>query len=511
MVPWRRVSAMAVLAASALALFAGNALASYNSYLRPVADYPGDRWTITGAATAWEALDDPVTEEQLPNNADYISNSTTQSGNWGVNIGTVPLVKDTINSSTAWFYLSTSAAVKFEVRVKTNPLGGDTLIANSTQSGVGWHSVSIDLKGSQALLDEIYFRFLSGTTASTRTVSAAFLKLNLEPSPPKLYWGAWMDGDAKLLQEPPEEPGGDAPWDSSTWGQFEEHAGKTVSIVHFGQPAPWNQKFAEEPLNKAYERNALPMMDMGSGEVSLQEIASGTSTWDKELKKWAEAVAQYKKPFFFRWDWEMNLTPNDELTWTKQAAVKPKDFVSAWQQFHKIADAAGATNITWVWCPNISYGTYPSGSTPLSELWPGPEYVDWTCIDGYNYGTNPLQPDKWKSFSEVFAKTYGEVTSLAPTKPLMIGETASTESGGDKAAWITKALTREIPLEFPKIKALVWFNWNIKKGEAGGRLDWPIESSTTAREAFSASIGHTFYSTKLTSEPTPLTRIQPLP
>jgi len=500
----RRIIAATFLFSAFCGLLAVNASASYNTYLRPVADYPGDRWTITGAASAWEALDDPVTEEQTPNTGDYISNSTTQSGNWGVNIDTQPLVGDTVKGATAWFYLSTPAAVKLEVRVKTNPLGGDTLLASGTSSGTGWHSLSIDLKGSQALLDEVYFRFLSGTTSSVRTVSASFMKLNLEPSPPKVYWGAWIDGDVYGSIH-------DAPWDPSIWSTFEEHAGRDVSIVHFGQPAPWKQSFSKEPLNRAYEEQALPLMDMGSGEVSLQEIASGTSSWDTKLKEWSEEVAKYGKPFFFRWNWEMNLMPNNELPWTKQVAAKPKVFVEAWQRFHKIADAAGASNLTWVWCPNTSYGTYPLGSTPLSQLWPGSEYVDWTCIDGYNSGTNPLQPDTWRSFSQVFAKTYGEIVSLAPTKPVMIGETASTEYGGNKAQWITDALTREIPLSFPKIKAFVWFNWNIEKGETGKRLDWQIESSPSAEEAFADGTGHTYYQADWASEPVTGTKIQPLP
>jgi hypothetical protein len=497
-----RMVGAALLASALVAIFAATASASYDTYLRPTADYPGDRWTITGASTAWEALDDPVTEAATPNNADFISNSTTQSGNWGVDIGTSALVGDTINSSTAYFYLSTAAAVKIEVRVKQNPLGGDTLLASSTQSGVGWHSVSINLKNSQALLDEVYFRFLSGTTTSTRTVSAAFLKLNLEPSAPKVYWGAWIDGEVYGSEN-------DAPWDPAIWSTFEEHTKKDVSIVHFGQPAPWNQVFKEEPLNKSYSEEALPLMDMNSGEVSLQEIASGTSFWDTKLKEWSEDVAEYGKPFFLRWNWEMNLMPNNELPWTKQIAANPKVFIEAWQRFHKIADAAGASNITWVWCPNTSYGTYPSGSTPLSQLWPGSEYVDWTCIDGYNFGTNPLQPDVWKTFSQVFSNTYAEVTSLAPTKPLMIGETASTESGGDKAQWITDALTREVPLQFPKIKAFVWFNWNIKKGS--GRMDWPIESLPSAEAAFSSGIGHSYYQANWPTQPISGTKIQPLP
>ncbi|HEU5104256.1 MAG TPA: hypothetical protein VFU11_00290 [Solirubrobacterales bacterium] len=491
---------------------------AYNLYLRPVADYPGDRWTITGASNAWEALDDPVTELQTPNNADFISNSTSQSGNWGVDIGTIPLVGDTINSSTAYFYLSTAAAVRVDVRVKQNPLGGDTLHASSTQSGIGWHSVPVDLKGSQALLDEIYFRFLSGTTTSTRTVSAAFLKLDLKPSSPRVYWGAWMDGDVALMpREGEKAPRGDAPWDSETWSLFEQHTGeKGVSVVHFGQNPPWilfpetGKYFEKGPLDLAWgeERNALGLMDMRSDaasfgtHVSLAQLAAGAK--DKELESWAKEVKAYGKPFFLRWNWEMNLAGGD-FVWAQEAASNPKSYVDAWRHFHDIVVAAGATNVTWVWCPNVKY----PGSTPLSSLWPGTQYVDWTCMDGYNWGTNSPQPETWRSFQSVFGPTYEELLALAPEKPIMIGETATTAIGGDKAAWVANALTREVPLSFPKVKAFLWFNWNAPKG--AGRMDWPIESSGSAETAFSNGIAHSYYSSPLTSELPPLTKIQPLP
>ena len=62
----------------------------------------------------------------------------------------------------------------------------------------------------------------------------------------------------------------------------------------------------------------------------------------------------------------------------------------------------------------------------------------------------------------MFAQTYGELLSIAPSKPIMIAETASTEEGKTtkKATWITDALN-SLPTVFPAIRALVWFNWNI--------------------------------------------------
>ncbi len=45
--------------------------------------------------------------------------------------------------------------------------------------------------------------------------------------------------------------------------------------------------------------------------------------------------------------------------------------------------SAGASNVSWVWNPNVSY----TGSTPLGGLYPGDGYVDWVALDSYNWGT----------------------------------------------------------------------------------------------------------------------------
>jgi hypothetical protein len=69
----------------------------------------------------------------------------------------------------------------------------------------------------------------------------------------------------------------------------------------------------------------------------------------------------------------------------------------------------------------------------------------------------------------------------------MIGEVASTEVGGSKAAWIRDAFSYTLPLRFPGIKAVVWFNWNVRDA------DWTIESSPAAQKAFAESITSHYY------------------
>ena len=325
----------------------------------------------------------------------------------------------------------------------------------------------------------------AGNASACSSTSVSYAEVT-----PKVYWGAWMGGNAY------GEAYGDAPWDSGTWNLFEEHADKKVSIVHFGQPAPWNQAFAEGPLKLTRERGALPLMDMDPDGVTLAEIASGAK--DASFITWAKAVKSYGYPLFFRWAWEMNGT---WFQWGSEAAKNPTLYKEAWWHLHKLFEEQGASNITWVWCPNLSF----TGSTSLSSLYPGNEYVDWTCLDGYNFGTNPAQPDSWKSFSTLYTTSYNELLSLAPSKPIMIGEMGSTEYGGSKSSWITDAIGTQIPKNFPSIKAVVWFNkWD------GGR-DWPIETSESAQTAFANAIDSNYYVANEFGSPTKLTKINPLP
>jgi hypothetical protein len=462
-------------------------------------------WSVVGASTAWEALDDPVTEVEAPSNVDYITTTAT-TGSRRVGMSTAKVGLGAISKATAWWYTPTSAAV----RIQVYGTGGGP-IASTVASGVGWHSLSVPLTGAQAQVDALYLDFRPTEVAATRTVSAAFIRFNVEP---RVLWGSWIDGDVYTKEGEP--PKGDAPWTKSTWETFNAHAGKNPSVIHFGQPAPWWASFQEAPLKFSREGGALPLMDMDIEEplvyeeggqlkekrVTLDMITAGVV--DSYLEDWAEDVAAYKYPLFFRWNWEMN---GSWFPYGKEAIAEPADFIAAWRHFHDIAEAKGATNLTWVWCPNVTPGL--GGEPSITTYYPGSGYVDWTCLDGYNWGTNPVKPSTWQSFSTIYAHSYNVLATNYPEKPIMIGEVGSTEFGGSKAAWISDLLEVQLPTNFPKVKAVLWFNWNVP--ENGGRMDWQIESSASAQAAFAKGISSPYYSTDTYGSPMPLTRIQPLP
>lgn len=467
------------------------------SYLRPDSDFNRSGWNLVGATTASATLDDPVTETGTPTTADYLTANKPAEAE--VSLSSVSLAGTSALSATAWFYSATASPVVIRILVgRQGPK-----LTEKTFAHTGWNSMPVPLPATiaQSELDRLALK-LNATTTALVQVRAAFLKLSYTASRPRVYWGSWIDGDVYTAAG--ELPWGDAPWAGNTWSRFESNARKQAAILHFGQPAPWSRKFDKVPLDLSRGRSAIPMMDMDADGATLSTINSGVK--DASIAAWAKEVAEYKKPFFLRWQWEMNL-PTSPLG--AEAKANPELFKSVWRRFHNIAVNAGATNITWVWCPNVSF----PGSTPLRSLYPGNAYVDWTCMDGYNHGKKTPDWDAWTSFASVFSGTYGELTSSTfegREKPIMIGETGSTEVGGSKANWVADAFGTTLPRAFPKIKAVLWFNWNIVDGD-GVEWDWPIESSLGTTRTFANAISSPYYGLAPAETLLPLKPIQPLP
>jgi hypothetical protein len=283
--------------------------------------------------------------------------------------------------------------------------------------------------------------------------------------------------------------------------------GKAPSIVPFNlpfegcSPSCNYYTFPTQQMNAVNAYGSLVMLNWASMSsplsanepaFTLAKVANGT--YDSYIHSFALAAKQWGHPFLLRFDWEMN---GKWFPWAVGANTNNvSDFVAAWRHVHDIFTSVGATNATWVWCPNVdNYHQFAN----LSALYPGNKYVDWTGLDGYNFG-NLHGPGGWSSFSQVFSSTYKTIQQIAPTKPMMIGETASSESGGDKGAWITD-MFNQIQTNFPNLHAFVYYD------AYDGSSDWPMETSTSALNAFKTAIASPFYTTNtygtLTTSPIP--------
>jgi hypothetical protein len=271
---------------------------------------------------------------------------------------------------------------------------------------------------------------------------------------------------------------GNAPWDTNTWDRFESNAGKRVSIVHWGAGTPWSHDFDTwwSTFEMVRARGDLSLVDLTTGSVPLREIADGR--FDPQLRTWMKGAAFYGHPFFLDLDVEMN--GNWEPYSPGRHGNTPADFVRMWRHVHDIAVESGATNITWVWAPNVD----PRGKfTPYRRLYPGAGYVDWTGLDGFNVNGH-------STFSWLFGSSYRKLLAFAPSKPILVTQTGSVQDPR-KAAWITDLLTRQLPGHFPQIKALVWFNWRFF--EKGAWRSYEIESSTSSQAAFANGIASPYY------------------
>ena len=295
------------------------------------------------------------------------------------------------------------------------------------------------------------------------------------------YWGMYYDG---------------VPWDMNKLVALETAINKNVSIIHWGQPWWHNgqyQPFYPNEFESVRLHGAIPMINWSSWDFSngnnqpdftLANIYNGKH--DAYITQWATAAKAWGHPFFLRLNQDMN--GQWGVHWSELSnSNQPGDFVKAWKHVHDIFTAIGATNVTWVWCPTIVDTAKDTAVVPLATLYPGDNYVDWLGIDGYNWSID--NGADWKPFPVIFRQTYNELVQLSPEKPIMIGETSSSENGGSKAAWITDTLKTRLPLDFPKIRALVWFNWN----ENTSNLFWTIESSQASIDSFSSAIASDYY------------------
>jgi beta-mannanase len=269
-------------------------------------------------------------------------------------------------------------------------------------------------------------------------------------------------------------------WDKWT----SQVGGRTAYVMWY---TDWSTGFQGFGVTNAYSRGSIPVitweMKNRSRNISYSDVLAGK--WNKYIDTWAANAKTDGREIFVRFGHEMN---GDWYGWggaqNGANAQSPQQFIAMWRFVRGRFNAKGVTNVTWVWCANHESVPDTDWNRP-ENYYPGDAYVDWICADGYNWGTSQSW-SSWKSFDQVFGPVYARLTAAAPGKPFMIGEFASTELGGDKAAWITDAASR-ISTQYPQMKAFIWFNMNKE-------TDWRVESSAASLNAFkSAFVNNSVY------------------
>lgn len=291
--------------------------------------------------------------------------------------------------------------------------------------------------------------------------------------------------------------------------QFETAVSKQLFTVHTGwsDNGPGSLVYLQS-LNSLH--NVVPLISVTSDNRTLAEIATNTiSPNDKRAnfqvkpddfyRDWARLIKTYGKPVFFRWNHEMNGAwdtwcvndlPGQCLDQDSGLKQNSLDYIFTWRHVRNIFAQEDVTNAAWVWCPNAILHDHMD----FSKLYPGDSYVDWTCLDWYNWSP----PDAWQSFTQGVKASYDQLLSIAPGKPIMIGEFA-TADGGDttgskQATWITSTFKTEIPGSFPKIKAVVYYDVNATA--APTKVNWYIDNKPSVIAAFKQAVASSYYLSK---------------
>jgi mannan endo-1,4-beta-mannosidase len=218
---------------------------------------------------------------------------------------------------------------------------------------------------------------------------------------------------------------------------------------------PWRHVGGEE-----YDPGAFPMGAIAAG------------AYDDYLYRWADELAAHEAPVYLRFAHEPNGT---WYPWSPAGGTTPEMYIAAWRHVHDLFLSKNATNVKWVWAPNVPV---PGEQRPLVNWYPGDGYVDVFGIDGYNWGTT-IPGGTWTSPSEVFDSGLRQLRDIDSNIPIVVTEVGSAEAGGDKPAWIGELV--EYLDEQSGVTGFVWFDHDKE-------ADWRLNSSEQTGSAMARAL-----------------------
>jgi endoglucanase len=214
----------------------------------------------------------------------------------------------------------------------------------------------------------------------------------------------------------------------------------------------------DEGAKSDLQAGRIPLVNWEPAGIDFNSIVNGSL--DATINARANGAKALNGRFFLDFAAEMN---GDEA-WSGNNAPL---YVAAYKHIHDLFTAAGATNVIWAWCPNVT-DTNGTNKTTM-DYYPGDAYVDWTGVDGYNWGGGD-----WQSFRQCSR------TSIRCWPPKQAHPSSARWRLPSREA--TRRLDRrhdpdaEGPISL--FKAVVWFDINKEN-------DWRVNSSPAALTAFS--------------------------
>jgi hypothetical protein len=212
----------------------------------------------------------------------------------------------------------------------------------------------------------------------------------------------------------------------------------------------------------------------------LARIAAGR--YDAYLRRAAAQAKAVGAPFVIRLGHEMN---GFWYPWGQERALHPQSvadpantpaaYVAAFRHVVDVFRAEGATDVVWMWSPNV---TDANPSVTLASLYPGDAYVDVIGLSGY-------LEKPGDTFDKRYRVTLTELRRIGRHKPVIIAETGAVKA--PTRAGILPAFLAAMASE-PRIVGVVYFSQPDKA------IDYRIESDPASLAAMRTALDGSRYS-----------------
>lgn len=290
------------------------------------------------------------------------------------------------------------------------------------------------------------------------------------------------------------------PYDLTDVDRWSRQIGEPQIVHWYQQWGSGDSRFRGDWLAEVAESGRVPMIsweawakpdgEFASAEQELGQMADIIAgDYDDYIDSWALASAEFGGPMLLRPFHEMN---GFWYPWSVGVnGNTADDYIAGWRHVVDRFEAAGATNVSFVWSVNTLANF--DQSEDITEFYPGDDYVDWVATSGFNWDDYDTWAS-WVSAEQVFGPTYEVLTRF--DKPVMFAEIGTGNSTGGGAEWVAEA--SEWFATLPELKATVWFDRSYNS-----RIDFRLDlrqQAALARTIANADLG---YAPDLILEPQP--------
>jgi hypothetical protein len=230
-------------------------------------------------------------------------------------------------------------------------------------------------------------------------------------------------------------------------------------------------------------------------QIALQPLNGINEVQDNDyLRQFARDAANSGIPVFLRFANEMN---DPTSPWYIDAEVYKTKYRIVANVFHQ-----EAPNVVMVWAPNY----FPPNN--IQSYYPGDEYVDWVGVSLYKEYLPSLDPLGQNIDREKYLTNLANIYNLySDHKPIFISESGVTytdqKTGQDITNWAMyqmKQFYAYLPMLYPKVKAVYWFDSNHQIPSLGIYRSYSLSANQAILGTYQDCISSDYYLSQVGSK-----------